>query len=64
MKKLVSFLLALVLVLSSVSALAAYNDHTDYVDWPIGSGSGPKLIPASTLKWIRSCPLPWMSARA
>lgn len=35
MKKLVSFLLALVLVLSSVSALAAYNDHTDYVDWPI-----------------------------
>ena len=27
--------LALVLVLSSVSALAAYNDHTDYVDWPI-----------------------------
>ena len=35
MKKLVSFLLALVLVLSSVSALAAYNDHTDYVDGPI-----------------------------
>jgi len=35
MKKLFSFLLALVLMLSSVSALAAYNDHTDYVDWPI-----------------------------
>ena len=35
MKKLVSFLLTLALLLGSVSALAAYNDHTDYVDWPI-----------------------------
>ena len=42
MKNLVSFLLTLVLVLSSVSALAAYNDHTDYVDWPIVT-DGEKL---------------------
>ena len=35
MKKLVSVLLTLALLLGSVSALAAYNDHTDYVDWPI-----------------------------
>ena len=30
MKKLVSVLLTLALLLGSVSALAAYNDHTDY----------------------------------
>ena len=35
MKKLVSLLLALMLVLNCAGALAAYNDHTDYVDWPI-----------------------------
>ena len=35
MKKLLSILLVLVLTLCSVNALANYNDHTDYVDWPI-----------------------------
>lgn len=35
MKKLVSITLALVLVLSSISALAISNDYRDYVNWPI-----------------------------
>lgn len=35
MKKLFPVLLALLLVFGSISALADYNDHTDYVDWPI-----------------------------
>lgn len=35
MRKLVALLVSIVLVLSSVSVMAAYNDHTDYVDWPL-----------------------------
>ncbi len=35
MRKLLAMVLALMLTLGCVSALADYNDHTDYVDWPI-----------------------------
>ena len=35
MRKFLGILLAVVLCLSSVSALAAYNDHTDYSQFPL-----------------------------
>ena len=35
MKKALSFLLAALLMLSSASALAAYNDYTDYAQFPL-----------------------------
>ena len=35
MKKWMSCLLAAVLLILPMGALADYNDHTDYVDWPL-----------------------------
>ncbi len=35
MKKILSMVLALALALTSASALAAYNDHTDYSQFPL-----------------------------
>ncbi len=50
MKKLVSLLLTLALVLSAGSALAAYNDHTDYVDWPIIGEDESLTVKVSTVR--------------
>ena len=35
MRKILCLLLAVVMMASCVPALAEWNDHTDYVDWPL-----------------------------
>lgn len=50
MKKFLSLLLALLLVFGCTSSLAAYNDHTDYVDWPIVPEGESVTVKVATLR--------------
>lgn len=43
MRKLLSLLLVGILLTACVPALADYNDHTDYVDWPIVTDGSVKV---------------------
>ncbi len=50
MKKILSFLVALTLVFTCFSAMAAYNDHTDYVDWPIVKDGEKVTVSVATVR--------------
>ena len=50
MKKILTLLLALLLTFSCTSSLAAYNDHTDYVDWPIVPEGESVTVTVATLR--------------
>ncbi len=50
MKKILSMVLALALALTSASALAAYNDHTDYSQFPLVKDGESLTVKVATIR--------------